>query len=213
MALSFDRSLAAGLVVLAPLLAAPVASAAPMLIGDSVLIEFRNTGFGDFSDAVVVGAGVEIAQGDGSDIGDNGMTGTEFVDIGALSVGFGIFGGFEDDVVSEGPPRYLGTGLDPAAEYHISGLFDPLAARIVGVSVSSSFFLTTPTVLFDEHSITLLLGGAGILESAQNLGFVTVNLQVEELNPPPIPEPGTLLLLGAGALAGARRMRTRSMRA
>ncbi len=209
MALPFCRSAAVLLVLLASLGVPSAASAAPTLIGDSVLIEFLDTGFGDFDDSVIVGAGVEIAQGDGSSIGTDAMTGTEFVNIGALAIAFGIFGG--GDVVVDAPPDvYRGTGLDAGARYHISGLFDPAAAIITGVSVAHSNLLAAPTVLFDAHSVTLQVGDLAILETAFNLGLVTLTLQVQELEPSAVPEPATLLLVGAGtAAAGIRRYRAR----
>lgn len=195
------------------------AQAAPLLTGTSVSVELQQSVLGDFSDTVVVADGAELSEVDGSNIGDNVFLPGESIDVGGQSIVFTLFGGDTSDEVSAGPPRYLGTGLGPDARYVVSDLFDPLVARIVGISVLTTNALFAPTALgasFTDHSVTLMLAGLGILESGSNLGLVTINLQLEELTFQPVPEPATLTLFGV-SLAGAglrsyRRRRAASSR-
>jgi hypothetical protein len=201
-------------VAVGALLVAAPAAAAPVLIGDTITITLleNDIGFPDpLSDTVLVGTpGAEIAEGDATNIGGSGvMLDGEFINVEDTFVVFSLFGGGD-----EVQPGYRATGFGPNARYVLSGLFNPGEAEIVGVSIVPGDFVGVALgteVFFDAHSLTLYIGTLGILESPTNLASIRLNLQVRELQPGEIPEPGTLALLGGGLLALARH-RTRARR-
>lgn len=189
-------------------LAFALAVAAPSA-GAPITISLNSHGLGlsdplDVSVPAIV-AGAEVAKGDGSTIGDDVMFDGEFIDIGASSVTFSLFGGG-----SPLPnPLYRDLGFDPAAYYVISGLYAgsfeiasigaPVLTNVTGVALGSEVFLDGP------NTIRFLIGTLGVLETPENLGTVTLNFSLRQVDPGPgpgvVPEPGTWLLIGSGVVA------------
>jgi hypothetical protein len=202
-------------------MAAP-AAAVPILIdniNNTVTFELLDdgVGIGDLSDTVVIddpGDGIEF--GDGSDIGDQAMIDGEFIRVFESSISFNLFGGGADVA-----PGFLSTGYGASARYVLSDLVDPGVAQIVAVAIVLSDVINVALgseVFFTADTVTLMLGTLGIAEGG-NLGLVTLNLTLADIDDPgppaPVPEPGTLLLLGSGIAAvfiRARRSARRSGR-
>lgn len=194
------------------------AAAAPILIGSTVTFELLDdgVGIGDLSDTLLLGAeGDGIEAGDASDIGSLAMLEGEFIRVFNTSISFGLFGG--GDEVS---PGFRATGYGPGARYVLSDLLDPGVAQIIAVGIVLSDVIDVglgTEVLFSADSITLFLDTLGILESASNLGTITLNLTLAEVEDPggpgpaPVPEPGTFLLLASGAAAVAWTRRRRRL--
>lgn len=182
------------------------AAAAPSLMGDQVTVAFREPGFPDEVDVVTVVAGPEIvADNPSTNIGTNILLTGEFIDIGDASIVYRVFGGGEPHAVD----GYRTTGFDPDAAYAFVGLdFSPPAGivgvevvldKVVGVAVGSE-------VAFLGNAVTLRVGTLGVLETPENLGTITLNLQLA----PAVPEPAPLAVLAAGlALLGAAARRGR----
>ena len=208
------RRVVQSVVAIAGLLAlsAAPAVAAPILTGTSVTVALRDTGFGsDLQDIVTVGAGNEIAEGDGSNIGMGAMLDGEYVNVFDLGVEFQLFGGG----APQGTPNYLLTGYGVDARYELTNLFAPGVARITGVTALLTNVVGVVVgpageVRFDDHSVTLYVDTLGILQSAQNLGRVRLTFTVQDLGsgpgPSSVPEPATMTLFGVGLSALAARL-------
>jgi len=190
--------------VLAFALAIAVPSAAAPI---TISLNSHGLALSDPLDVVVAGvvAGPEVAKGDGSAIGDDVMFDGEFIDIGASSITFSLFGG--GSLLPN--PLYRDLGFDPAAYYVISGLYAgffeiasigaPVLTNVTGVALGSEVFLDGP------NTIRFLIGTLGVLETPENLGTVTLNFSLRQVDPGPgpdvVPEPGTWLLIGSGVVA------------
>ena len=215
------RVFATGLLVGGLLFASALpAEAAPVLLGSTIRIELLDNGVvaDPAPDDVLVDMFREVTWNNNPDITNIGSSGAmidgEFIDVGATNIIFSMFGG-ADDV--PGQPGYKTTGFGPGARYRFSNLFTPGLEEIVNVQI----FLTgvvgvdkgllpaegAAEVLFDSHSVTLLIDTLGILQSASNLGTIRLELQVREIQSPVVPEPGTLALLGAGVATLVQRRR------
>ncbi len=189
------------LVVVATLLAAPSSSVAGLL-GTSSTVVFTEPGFDSYVDVVGIFGGVEVLAGFGR-IGTEVMLDFEQIDIQNESIVFDIRG---DGPAHPDNAAYQTTGLGPLAQYQIKYLtWLDQPGRIVDVNVTLSNVIDVvegQEVLFDDHSVTLLLGTLGVLDQAggPDIGQVTIDLIVE------LPEVGgtALLLAALGALAFSR---------
>ncbi len=180
------------------------------LIGQDVTVRLRDPVFfpdplDDLIDIVtVVNLGVEILEGDLTNIGGTGLLGGEFIDIGDASIQYMVRG---DGLGGT-------TGFGAGSFYEFSNLFwsGPVPGIITGLSVvlsnvtgvglgSEVFFTGNSVKLFVD---TLVVGDAG----GRDLGSITLNLTVDHTAP--VSEPSTLLLslLGLAGLAVRRWRRT-----
>ena len=179
------------------------------LINTDVTVTFQEPGFLDEQDVVGVGAGSEIAFGDGTNIGQNIMLDGEFIDIGDAWIVYRVRG----DGPAHAMSGYQTTGFDPTAQYLFSDLFwlgEP--GIITGVTVTLTDVIGVEVgsqVLFTDHSVTLVIGTLGVLENpgGLDLGTIRLDLQVQH---GAVPEPGAFALCAIGLFALAtRRLRTR----
>ena len=203
---------AAAALVLVAASAAP-GWAATIGIGDAITVQLIDHGFGDPDPAIVnttVSAGLEVSEGDGSDIGSGLMLDGEYIDVAATSIVFSIHGGGIDAAAGG-----TTTGYGPGARYVISGLVDPALGEITGVSLLFEDVVGVTLgaeALFSAHSVTLYIDTLGILfDGFDNLGTVTMNLTIRDITDPgpiPAPEPGTLRLRGSGVAAAWTRRRS-----
>jgi PEP-CTERM motif len=206
----------------AMLLSAPRADAAPIVL--SFDATFLDPGFDDGSDDdLVVASGAELTRTNGTDVGSFFFD-DEFVDVvstaGLTLLHYRIQGG-EDAHPENG--AYSLTGWGPATTLTFSDLqFDVPAAftgvtlsvdggalpRVIGVAggalVAGTDYLFNPL----QDSLTIYLGGLGVLNGAPPLGTLSFTLALEARDPEPpqtaVPEPGSLMLLGTGLAAAAR---------
>jgi hypothetical protein len=185
--------------------------AVPTLDGDTVTVEYDDgLGFGSETQSVLVAAGVEIVCCSNA-IGAILLDG-ESVDIGGLSITYVIQGGL--DLLS---PGYTTTGQGPTAFMEFTGLdiFDPVnplnTHSIVGVDtlLDGVIGVSASDITFTGDSVRLFLSDDIGVDDTDDLGSITLNLQIRTTEPPPpsVPVPGSLALLGLGlvALAGRRR--------
>lgn len=208
------RSVLATAIGVCTLWAAAMAPAHASLVGTTVDVTFDSPNDGPFTASntgVLVGAGVEITAGDGSDVGDNAMLPgagvSEFIDIGDFSITLRLLAG------DSGPPPITGWGTN--ARYIFSGLgiagFD-----IVGVTATSLFGITnfdSSWASFDSPSqvsfrVDLVEFAAGV-GGVSAYGDVSLTLQTRPNGGGTVPEPGSLALVAMAMLSlwGASRRR------
>ena len=182
---------AAGLCV--ELLAGQAAHAS--LIGQSVTVTLTDGGSLFHDDIVTVGTGVELAPGDGSDIGTV-LLPSERIDIGATSILL---------TLEEGVPGG-GTGYPSGTAYAFTNLaFFGQATAITGVSLTASNI--TGISLGDlSFTATSLRVPIDVLRIGDIPGVDTGTLEID-LTFAAVPEPQTAVLASLGLVALAWRVR------
>lgn len=168
------------------------------LIGQSVTVTLGDGGSLFHDDVVTVGAGIELAPGDGSDIGTL-LLPNERIDIGATSIFL---------TLEEGVPGG-GTGYPSGTAYAFTNLaFFGQATAITGVSLTTSNItgISVGNLTFTATSLRVPIDALLIGEIP---GVDTGTLQID-LTFAVVPEPGTALLASLGLLALA--WRAQSMR-
>lgn len=190
-----------GMLGAAALVALVAGDAQATLIGQSVSVALIDGGSLDASDVVLVGAGAEIAPGDGSAVGAL-LLPNESIDLGAFTI---------EVVLEEGAANGT-TGTPSGTRYRFSNLsFSDPSLAISGVSlalVNVSGVVLGSEVSFGGDFVSLLIDTLviGDIPNAVDVGRVTLTLEVVA-----VPEPGTLVLLAGGCLALAlRRWRDRA---
>lgn len=183
--------------------------AAPVLAGTATVAE----SYSGASDLVTIGAGPELADGDGSDIANGFFLGGagESIDLdhAGLTIvlrlyggGVDLGGGYFGVLPSQTTDTFTFSGLTFAPSTVINGV------SVSGVNVSG----LAGTAAFTTDSVTFTYGSIGVLASQGNIGTITLTLSVRDPQdppPPPVPEPASLALLGLG-LAGAVMNRRRA---
>jgi MYXO-CTERM domain-containing protein len=196
-------------VLIAAALAVP-ASAAPILTGNATIAFTGDFGGGpgsvSLSDLVPVAAGPEIQFGDASNIGTGVLLDSEALDLDGLTITYRIRGG---GAPIPGQPGYLDNGMIGGAFTFSSLVFSP-STVIIGIRVGFVDVIdpqaAAATFSFTANSLTMAnLQQFGIAQTADNTGLISVELITGDA-PPQAPEPGSLVLLGVGVLAAARRI-------
>jgi len=171
------------------------------VIGDPTVV--------DLSDSVLVGAGIEISAGDGSNIGNGIMLPNESIDFGASSIAVRLQAG---NTIAGGIPvtgyesnaRYIFSGLDFSGAAIIGINFSVGASQIANLAALGSSWIT----LADPHTVFMNLADIQFVDhgsgESNNFANVTINLQTEQAAV--VPEPATWLLLMSG-LAGLALVR------
>ena len=163
------------------------------LIGQSVTVTLGDGGSLFHDDVVTVGAGVELAPGDGSDIGTL-LLPSERIDIGATSILL---------TLEEGAPGG-GTGYPSGTAYAFTDLaFFGQTTAITGVSLTASN-ITGISVGDLSFTATSLRVPISALLIGDIPGVDTGTLQVD-LTFAVVPEPATALLASVGLLTLAWR--------
>jgi hypothetical protein len=183
-------------VLCAALLLTLVSSAShATLIGQNVSVTLTDGGSLDASDSVLVGAGTEIAPGDGSSIGAL-LLPNESIDLGAFTIAV---------VLEEGAPD--GTTGYPSGTHYLFLFTDPsLVISSVSVALSNVTGVALGSqVTFGSDFVSLLVDTLviGDIPNAVDVGTVTLELGLI------VPEPATLVLLATAAACALRR-RTRA---
>ena len=204
---------------LALLISAPSAYAASIVIGDPLTAQLINNGIGypdPLTKNVLVSAGQEVFEGDGSEIGGTAGSGPmldgEFINVSTNSIVFSIFGGAAE-VPGGGAST---TGYGAGAHYLLTGLVNPSLGHITGGSVVLNNIVGVTIgaqLIILPHSVQLFLDTLGVVfDGNDNIGTVTVNLTFEDVGStvPPVaaPEPATLVLVGSGVALAWRRRRS-----
>ena len=165
------------------------------LIGQSVTVTLSDGGSLFHDDTVTVGSGVELAPGDGSEIGTV-LLPSERIDIGATSILL---------TLEEGVPGG-GTGYPSGTAYVFTNLaFFGQATAITGVSLTTSNItgISVGDLSFTASSLRVPISALTIGELP---GVDTGTLQID-VTFALVPEPGTALLASLGLVAVAWRAR------
>lgn len=174
----------------------PLASAAEAtLIGQSVTVTLGDGGSLLYDDTVTVGGGIELAPGDGSEIGTV-LLPSERIDIGATSILL---------TLEEGVPGG-GTGYPSGTAYVFTNLvFFGQDTAITGVSLTPTNItgISIGNLAFTATTLRVPLDALAIGEIP---GVDTGTLQID-LTFTVVPEPGTASLAAAGLFALAWRAR------
>lgn len=151
-------------------------------------------------DNVTVGAGQEIAIGNGTNIGGGATTPLlpgEFINLNGTSIVISL---------ANGDPGSTKTGYSAGSNYTFSNLLWGPSATLTGITISLSNIsnLLVGDLSFAGNSVTLPIDLLGIIgpSGGGQLGQVTINLITLQNPPPPgVPEPVTLALFGIGLAA------------
>lgn len=192
-------------------LGAGTASATVVTSADVTLIDggpvLSNTG------PDTVAAGGSIQPGDATQIGTNILLTGESITINPLSFIYQVLGGNQLDCPVAG---YSCTGYDAGAQFTFTNLqFSTpgdfiqnatlkLTNAVYASGFGMSFTGTSVTIDVGDGALGLLSNNNGV----QDFGTVEVDLTIGNETTPSVPEPGTLALMGFGAmLAGLARIR------